>query len=438
MTAASVSIHWSKQFFAALATVLRLAGSLISFLVQVRFLGPHQFGVIGFAYTIAGLASVLADFGMNVYAMRWASAEPERRAVLISLCVIVKTFLSAVLLLPCLVWVHLLGFSAWEQSAAAFAMIGYFAAATADIALIGLRVQMLFRKELIIVAWTTFVSLVLVIAAATVTRDVLFTAISFAIGRAIYLVASLNAIQEILAGFKTTARGIFRDGLALLVSAKVYAVDFILANAINQIDVVIVSFFVDTASVGRYVAVTRLVQNALPLLGMMATVYLPPLASLYANGAKDDYRSLARRMNLEFFVIGIVAGLSVAVIGPIATPIIFGRSYDAVRSLWPGFGVFFMMKVLVTPYGMQLVAAGQIRWRVAAQIVALTFTCGALALLTPVYGILAAPWVVSGAAFILALGYGEAAARQYNGAVSIRLHSLVCCVIAAGIFVALR
>ena len=116
MTAASVSIHWSKQFFAALATVLRLAGSLISFLVQVRFLGPHQFGVIGFAYTIAGPASVLADFGMNVYAMRWASAEPERRAVLISLCVIVKTFLSAVLLLPCLVWVHLLGFSAWDKA----------------------------------------------------------------------------------------------------------------------------------------------------------------------------------------------------------------------------------------------------------------------------------------------------------------------------------
>lgn len=438
MTAASISINWSKQFFAALTTVLRLAGSLISFLVQVRFLGPHQFGVIGFAYTIAGLASLVSDFGMHTYAMRWASAEPERRAMLISLCVIVKAFLSAILLLPCLVWVHLLGFSAGEQSAAALAMIGYFAAAAADIALVGLRVQLLFRKEMIVVAWTTFVSLVMVIVAATVTRDVLFTAISFAIGRAIYLVAALNAIQEILAGFRTSARGIFRDGLALLGSTKVYALDFILANALNQIDVVIVSFFVDTASIGRYVAVTRLVQNALPLLGMMATVYLPPLANLYASGMKDDYRSLAKRMNLEFFVIAIVAGLCVAVIGPFATPIVFGPSYDAVREFWPGFGVFFMMKVLVTAYGVQLVAAGQIRWRVAAQIVALIFNCGALALLVPVYGIFAAPWIVSGAALILTLGYGEAAARQYNGAVSIRMYSLVCCATAAGIFVTLR
>ena len=438
MKATSHSVQRSKQFFAVLATVLRLGGALISFLVQVRFLGPHQFGVIGSGYTIAGLASLVSDFGMNTYAMRWGSANPERRAVLIPLCVIVKVALSAMLLLPCLVWVHLLGLSAGEEIAAALAVVGYFAAATADIALVGLRVRSLFDKEMIIVAWTTVVSLALVIVAATVTRDVLFTALAFAAGRAIYLFAALNAIWETLAAFRTTARGIFRDGFALLVSAKVYAVDLILTNSLNQIDVVIIAFFVDTASLGRYVAVTRLVQNALPLVSMMATVYFPPLASLHANGKTNDYRSLARRMNMEFFAVGIVAALCVVVVAPFATPIIFGPGYEAVRPLWPGFGVFFMLKVLVTAYGNQLFAAGQMRWRVGTQIVALAFTCGALALLIPVYGILAAPWIVSGAALILLLGFGEAAARQYNDAVSIRLYCLVCCVIAAGIFVAFR
>jgi O-antigen/teichoic acid export membrane protein len=438
MTAASLSVQRSKQFFAVLATVLRLGGALISFLVQVRFLGPHQFGVIGSAYTIAGLASLVSDFGLNIYAMRWGSAKPERRDKLIPLCVIVKAALSAMLLLPCLVWLHLVGLSAREEIAAALAVIGYFAAATADIALVGLRVRSLFDKEMIIVAWTTVVSLTLVIVAATVTRDVLFTALSFAVGRAIYLFAALNAIRETLAAFRTTARGIFRDGFALLVSAKVYAVDLILTNSLNQIDVVIIAFFVDTASVGRYVAVTRLVGNALPLVSMMATVYFPLLASLHANGKTNEYRSLARRMNMEFFVVGIGSALCLVVVAPFATPIIFGPGYEAVRPLWPGFGVFFMLRVLATAYGNQLFAAGQIRWRVGTQIAAFAFTCGALALLIPVYGILAAPWIVSGAALILVLGFGEAAARQYNDAVSIRLYCLVCCVIAAGIFVAFR
>ena len=415
--------------------VLRLGGGLISFLVQVRFLGPHQFGVIGSAISIASLASLVSDFGMNAYAMRWGSAMPERRDVLISLCVIVKAVLSAMLLLPCLVWVHLLGFSAREETAAGLTIIGFFAAATADFALVGLRIRSLLDRETIIVAWTTVLSLALVIVAAAATRDALFTALCFAAGRVIYLVAALNAIREILTAFRTTARGLFRDGLALLISARMYAVDFILSNSINQIDVVIIAFFVDTASVGRYVAVTRLVQNALPLVGMLATVYLPPLTSLHVNGKTDDYRSLARRMNMEFFAIGIVAGLCVIVIGPFA-PIIFGPGYDAARPLWPGFGAFVMLRVLGTAYGTQLFASGQIRWRVGAQIAALAFTCGALVLLLPVAGILAAPWILSGAALILLLAYGEAVARQDKDAVSIRLYGLVCCATAAGIFVA--
>ncbi|MGI8569829.1 MAG: lipopolysaccharide biosynthesis protein [Methylocella sp.] len=435
MTRASRSIHWSK-FFAVLTTFLRLGGGLITFLVQVRFLGPHQFGVVGSAITVAALASFVSDFGMNTYVMRWGSAKPERRDVLISLDVIVKAFLSAMLLLPCLVWVHLLGLSAHEERAAALTIIGYFLAATADHALIGLRVRSLFDREMIIVAWTTIVSVALVVVAAIVTRDVLLTALSFAAGRALYLVAALHAIRETLAGFRTTARGIFRDGLALLVAAKVYAVDLILSNATSQIDVVIIAFFVDTASVGRYVVVTRLVQNAIPIVGMLATVYMPPLASLHTNGKVDDYRSLARRMNMEFFALGIVAGLGVIVFGRLATPIVFGPAYDAVRPLWPGVGVFLMLKVLGSAYGLQLVASGQIRWRVGTQIAALAFTCGALVLLLPLGGILAASWILAGAALICLLGYGEGAARHYKDAVSIRLYSLVCCATAAGIFVA--
>ena len=195
MTTASRSIQWSK-FFAVLTTVLRLVGSLVSFLIQVRFLGPHQFGVIGYAITIAALASLVSDFGLNAYAMRWGSAKPERRDALIPLCVIVKAVLSVMLLLPCLVWVHLLGLSAHEERAAALTIIGYFVAATADHALMGLRVRSLFDRELIIVAWTTVVSVALVVVAATVTRDVLLTALFFAAGRGLYLVAALHAIRE--------------------------------------------------------------------------------------------------------------------------------------------------------------------------------------------------------------------------------------------------
>jgi O-antigen/teichoic acid export membrane protein len=437
MTPASRSIRRSK-FFAVLTSILRLAGGLITFLIQVRFLGPHQFGVVGSAITVAALASLISDFGMNTYAMRWGSAKPERRDVLIPLAVIVKAFLSVMFLLPCLVWVHLLGLSAHEERAATLTIIGYFAAATADIGLVALRVRSLFDREMIIVAWTTFVSVALVVVAATVTRDVLPTAFFFAVGRVLYLVAALHAIREALAGFRTTARGIFRDGLALLVASKVYAADLILSNAGNQIDVVIMAFFVDTASVGRYLAVTRLVQNAMPIVGMLATVYLPPLASLHTNGKADDYRSLAKRMNLEFFALGIVAGLCVIVFGPLGTPIVFGPAYDAVRPLWPGFGVFLMLKVPGSAFGMQLVASGQIRWRVGTQIAALAFTCGALVLLLPIYGILAGPWILSGAALICMLGYGEAAARQYKDAVSVRLYCLVCCATGAGIFVAFR
>ncbi|MGH6849739.1 MAG: lipopolysaccharide biosynthesis protein [Methylocella sp.] len=412
------------------------SGGLLTFLIQVRFLGPHQFGVVGSAVTAAAFTSMVSDFGMNTYAMRWGSAKPERRDALIPLGVIVKAALSVWLLLPCLVWVHLLGLSGHDERAAVLTIIGYYAAATADLALVGLRVRSLFDREMFIVAWTTFVSVALVVAAAIVTRDVLVTALSFAAGRALYLVAALHAIRKTLAGFRSTARGIFRDGLAMLVASRVYAVDLILSNAGSQFDVLIIAYFVDTASVGRYVMVTRLVWTAMPIIGMLATVYLPSLASLHTNGKADGYRSLARRMNMEFFALGIVAGLCVIVIGPLATPIVFGPAYDAVGPLWPGVGVFLMLKVLGSAYGMQLVASGEIRWRVGAQIVALAFTCGALVLLLPIDGILAAPWILAGAALNLLVSYGEGAAYYYNDAVSVRLSFLVYSAAAAAIFFA--
>src|ERR1019366_2340473 len=90
MTTASRSIHWSK-FFAVLATVLRLGGGLTSFLIQARFLGPYQFGVIGAAMTIAALTSLLSDFGLNTYAMHWGSAQPERRGFLITVFGVFQT-----------------------------------------------------------------------------------------------------------------------------------------------------------------------------------------------------------------------------------------------------------------------------------------------------------------------------------------------------------
>lgn len=435
MTTASRSIHLSK-FFAVSSTFLRLGGGLLTFLVQVRFLGPHQFGVIGSAITAASLASLVSDFGMNLYAMRWGSAKPERSDALITLCVIVKAFLSAMILLPCLVWMHLLGLSSREEFAGALTIIGYFTAAIADHSLTGLRVRSLFDREMIVVAWTSVISVALLSATAIMTRDVLFTALSFAAGRVLYLVASLHAIREILAKFQTPERRIFRDGLALLIASRVYAADLILSNGANQIDVVIMAFFVDTASVGRYVVVTRFVQNALPLIGMLATVYLPPLASHLTSGKVDEYRSLARRMNIEFLALGFVAGLCVIVLGPVGTPIVFGPAYDAIRPLWPGVGVYIMLKVPAVAYGTQLLASGHIRWRVATQIAALAFTCGALVLLLPLVGILAAPWILAGAALICMVGYGEGAARQYKDAVSIRLYNLVCCATGAGIFFA--
>jgi hypothetical protein len=103
-------------------------------------------------------------------------------------------------------------------------------------------------------------------------------------------------------------------------------------------------------------------------------------------------------MNLELFALGIVRALGVIVFGLLGTPIVFGPAYDAVRPLWPGVGVFLMLKVPGSAFGMQLVASGQIRWRVGTQMAALAFTCGALVLLLPLWGILAAPWILSGAA----------------------------------------
>lgn len=409
---------------AVAATFVRLAGGMVSFMIQARFLGPHQFGVVGSALTIAALASLVSDYGLHSYVLQKGGAHPERQVDLLTTSLVLKTSITILVLPFCLAWVYLSDFSGREEAAAIISIFGFFLAAIADIAFLGWRVRSRFDREAALVTFTTALSLAIVVPVTVVTRDLLATAVAYSVGRALYLGAALYQTRHLMALGDLVPWTRIKERLRILYEARRYAVDQILTCGIGQIDIVLVGFFVDTATVGRYVAVTRIIQNGLPIVGMLAAVYVAPLARYHKDNDPAAFARLSRNMDYEFFVLALAAGIGAVMLGPTLVRLLFGSAYDATRELWPGFGFYVMVSILQAACGTQLVAVGLIQRRVMTLLLVLAIIVVGLAVFVPMYGIWAAPWVLAGANLVGLISFSQAIASKVGPKARIRARYL--------------
>lgn len=412
------------KLFAVAATFLRLTGGLISFMIQARYLGPHQFGVVGSAMATAALASLISDYGLHSYVLQKGGAHPERQVELLTTALALKVFIAIVVSPVCLAWVVLAGFTPHEEVAALIVICGFFLAAIADIAFVGFRVRSQFDCEAAIVASTTALSLAIVVPVTVVTGDLLATALAYTAGRAIYLGAALYHTRNLITFEGLVPWKRMKERLGTLRAARRYAGDLVLTCGIGQIDVVIVGFLMDTTSVGLYVAITRIIQNGLPIVGMLATVYVAPLARFHMDEDRAAFSRLSRNMEYEFFALALAASIGAVVLGPTVIKLLFGPAYDATRELWPGFAFYLMVAVLKEAYGTQLVAVGMIERRVKVLMVSLTVIVVGLLSLVPTYGIIAGPWVLAAASLVGLVAFGESMIATVGRGAGIRMRYL--------------
>lgn len=389
------------------ATAARMAVGLGTFVVLARYLGPVQFGLIATAIAYAGFIGIATDFGLATFTLRTAgAATSDRVGPIVGEALAVKALLTVCAAVLGAV-VLLVTLSAREATIYALAFIGISAASFADLAMIAVRANRRFDVEAKLVVAASIVWLVIVGGAAFATRAALPSAIAFAISRAVYLAVVLVSMKPWMA--VADLLGVRLDTIIQTAhKASSYAADTVLTTFSGQMDVLIFGAVLTHLEMGIYQAGARLVQAIVPFVMVLSTVYLPTMASAVARNDEAEWRRVSDRMNLEFGGLALFAAIGFAVIGPLVTRRVYGPDYAPLISMWPAFATFVLLRFTASGFGIQLVALGRIRLRIASQLVSIAVFSTMCWLLLSHSRLWMAPWLLAIGSLppLLILGFG--------------------------------
>lgn len=391
------------------ATGARLAVGLFTFIVLARFLGPAPFGVIATAMAYTGFAALITDFGFGISALRRASADSERAGTIVGEGLVAKALLTLVVTVIGGVLLLLLAPRAWLPVYAAV-HVGSVVYSFADLIMVIARAKRRFDVEAKLVTASSVMMLLGVGGVAALTRSMEAAALAFAITRLVYLLVTIAVLRRWLPPLASLTQRPAAMIAALRGSAG-YAADNMLSNLSGQIDVLLFGSLLAAHDMGIYQAGARLVGVIVPLAVVLSTVYMPTLSRAAINQLPDEFRRGSRRLNLEFTVLAILAGIGFAVGGPIVTRLVYGARYDQLLPLWPAFASFAVLRFGSSGFGLQLAALGAIRVRVISQIASIGLLVIASWLVLPRSGLAAAPWLMAAASAPTLLVYAATLVR---------------------------
>jgi len=390
-----------RKAFLALSLLLRMASGLASLLLLARGLGPADYGFVVTIFAYGAIAALLTDFGAPIRLLRDVGAEPQRAGELVAMCLRIKTALllvASVTLAIALLWLRP-GLPALEAGVLLYASI--LVLSYGDVALVGLRAQGHAGLEAGVVLAGTL-AFVAALALTTFSGDMLLVAAAILAARLMQAVLAFLVLRRLVRlgpCLKWPTRNELRAGSGL-------ALDTVLTALSGQIDLVLVSAVLGFEASGLYQVAARTAAYALLPSQVLANAYTPMLSRLHREAG--NAASLERQMRFEFVLYGAGLGALVAMVMPLLGPWLFGPAFDAPAALWIGFGAWVFARFAIGGLGIALVARRAVRARLVGQGLGLVVILGGFVFVAPVWGILAAPWVMVAATLATATIYAIA------------------------------
>lgn len=374
----------------------RLSVGLFTFIILARYLGPAQFGIISSAIAYTAFASILSDFGFGVSGLRLAAADVDKSARVIGDAIAVKLLIfAAITVAGGIIAIIVLPIS-WLPIYA-LAHIGSTANGLCELLLIAARARRRFPLEARLVISSSTMMLIVFGGITALTRDLTAAAAAFAFTRILYLAVIRFSLRAWLEPFSMMARS-WNDSLAVMRRSRGFATDGVLTSLAGQMDVLLFAAMLPPKEFGVYQAGARLAQVFMSFAPVLSTVYLPGLSSAAINKDDDGFRHGSQRIGLEFAAMAIAGGLGFLLIGPIATPLLYGQRYAGLIALWPGFAVFALLRFGAAGFGIQLAALGHVKARIISSVASVAALAALTTILLPDYGLPAAPLLLAAGA----------------------------------------
>lgn len=349
-------------------TATKMLSGIVVFVIMARILGPHDFGMVVYSFTLASIFVLLVDYGFSQQLLRDIGAAPESIHQLMGRVLVAKVVLSIAMLILCAIYLLLFPKDQTTEIVFLLLLLSSILASFSEFLNVGFRGIGQFKRETNIATIGAVIHFALLTAILLIRADVIWVSYAFIISRVIYLLISWQAYKKHIGIIQ-----IEKNKRLVIQTIKVgfpYAADAGFTNFFYQIDTIIVNHYLGLAGVGLYQAATKWLQGAMQFAPVLSNVYLPVLAA----SAKDNEqnRKYAIKLNVQMLLIGFSGWIFFTFGGKYFTNFIYGDKYSAINDIWPYVGLLMFIRYMAGSQGVLLVARGKQVPRVIGQIIALS------------------------------------------------------------------
>lgn len=341
------------------STALRLGFGFLTFVVLARTLGPHEFGEFMLWLSVATLLALISNYGLTPYLLREIGAAPATARLRMAEVLTAKLILAAVVLvfgLSALYWLP-------RSSAVVFSLllVTQLADSLTEFLNVGFRATDRFDQEARLTTVSVCVQFFTVLAAVYWTPDATHAAAAFLLSRLMVLALTANAQRKFFKGLHPASA---REGIAVMLRTRSYAVDFGFQSLFGNVDGLVLTHLVGPAANGIYQAGMRLFNGGAQAATIVSTVFLPRAAAAVADPLR--FRQETGRVHWVFLAVGLSFGLCLAIMSHQLVRLLYGEAYAELASLLPWLGLLFCIRLFASSWGMLLTSAGAQRYRAVA------------------------------------------------------------------------
>lgn len=351
-----------NTIFMSISTFSRLLSGVVLFVVLARMLGLEDFGKLMYCFSLATLMTLLVDYGFTNKLLKEISATPEKVKRIMGRALMVKAFLTFILVLFYILLSQFSFIDPSEQALLEMMLIATLLVSFGDFINVAFRSVGLFHEETKVVIVASLIHFLVVIVIVFSGGGVVDVALGFVFSRLIYFLLCWWAYQRILGGFLFPKKRRWAYIYKTLNVGKLYALDVWLVNSIQHLDTILINYYLGNSAVGLYQAGMNIVRGLEQLGQVLANVYIPALAKGKLNVV--SFKLLACKLHLLLLVPGLFFLFVLGFGSQYIPSLIYGEQFSELSSLLPYLGLFLLLRYIAVSQGVLLVVSNLQRVRV--------------------------------------------------------------------------
>lgn len=347
----------------ALATAIRLASSICTFLYAASVWRPDEFGAFMYAFSISTLLVLCCEFGFSQQILRDVGRAPSEVGAIMTRFLASKVWLSAAVLVAGSTYA-LLSSSLVGGLSTEFLLLLVAAVllSFSDLVFSALRSLGRYGDELRVSTITNGAAVVAFVAVIAAGGSPLQLSMAIVLTRAIqFLLVGRLFLAEWVSVRGVLSHASWSNTLQTLKTGAAYASDVFVGAALLNLDMIFVSRMLGYAEAGVYQAAARLSQGVGVVFSVLASYFLPKLSAEARTAVTSS--PVPKQFAWATLALGalLILGFMLAYIAYQKSPA--GSALHNASTLLPGFAILVVPRMLSGYLGVILTAVGNQKLR---------------------------------------------------------------------------